>query len=68
MFCFEGNARVPGKRYTWVDTYEFKKVDTYEERMKKHLPSRKQKKTILDLSLKEPDITVKPLHFNDEKI
>lgn len=52
----------------WVDTCEFKRVDTYEKRMKKHLPSRKQKKNILDLSLKEPDITVKPLHFNDEKI
>lgn len=48
----------------WVDTYEFKP----EKRMKKHLPSRKQKKNILDLSLKEPGIVVKPLHFNDEKI
>lgn len=52
----------------WVDTYEFKRVDTYEKRMKKHLPSRKQKKNILDLSLREAGIIVKPLHFNDEKI
>lgn len=54
--------------HMWVDTYEFKRVDTYEKRMKKHLPSRKQKKNTLDLSLKELGIIVKPLHFNDEKI
>ena len=47
-----------------MDTNEFKP----EKRMKKHLPSRKQRKNILELSLKQPDVSVKPLHFNVEKI
>lgn len=65
MFCFVlRDMQGFQENLTQVDTQEFKP----EKRMKKCLPSRKQKKNILDLSLKEPDITVKPLHFNDEKI
>jgi len=50
--------------FTQVDTNEFKP----EKRMKQHWPRSKQRKNILDLRVKEPDISVKPLHFKNEKI
>ena len=49
---------------TQVDTNEFKP----EKRTKQHWPGSKQRKSILDLRVTEPDISVKPLHFNTEKI
>lgn len=46
-----------------MDTLELKS----EERTKKHSPSRKRKKNISELNLKELDITVKSLPFMMKK-